>query len=98
MLIRPYFVSALHPNPAEVLVISMSDGSWTQLLANHPQVKKVTVVEIDPGYLKLVKEYPQVSSLLTDPKVEIHIDDGRRWLRRNPDQRFDVIMMNTSYS
>lgn len=97
MLIRPYFVSALHPNPKEVLVIGMSAGSWTQLLANHPQVEKVTVVEIDPGYLKLVKEYPQVSSLLTNPKVEIHIDDGRRWLRRNPDRHFDVIMMNTSY-
>jgi hypothetical protein len=75
----------------------MSAGSWTQILANHPQVEKVTVVEIDPGYMKLVKAYPQVSSLLTNPKVEIHIDDGRRWLRRNPDRHFDVVIMNTSY-
>lgn len=97
MLIRPYFISAIHPNPKEVLVIGMSAGAWTQILAHHPQVEKVTVVEINHGYLKLVREYPQVSSLLTNPKVEIHIDDGRRWLRRNPDRHFDVIVMNTTY-
>jgi spermidine synthase len=97
MLIRPYFISALHQHPKEILVIGMSAGSWTEVLANHPQAEKVTVVEIDPGYLTLAKEYPEVSGLLHNPKVEIHVDDGRRWLRRNPDRRFDVIVMNTSY-
>jgi spermidine synthase len=96
-LIRPYFISALHPDPKEILVIGMSAGAWTQILVNHPQVQKVTVVEIDHGYLKLIKEYPQVSSLLTNRKVEIHVDDGRRWLRRNPEKKFDAIVMNTSY-
>lgn len=96
-LVRPYFVSALHPNPKEVLVIGMSGGAWTQIAANHPQVEHVTVVEISHGYLKVVKAHPQVSSLLSNPKVEIHIDDGRRWLRRNPHRRFDVILMNTSH-
>jgi predicted membrane-bound spermidine synthase len=96
-LIRPYFISALHPDPKEVLMIGMSGGAWTQILLNHPQVQKVTVVEIDRGYLKLIKEYPQVASLLTNRHVEIHIDDGRRWLRRNPDKKFDAIVMNTSF-
>jgi spermidine synthase len=97
MLIRPYFISALHPHPKNVLVIGMSIGSWTQVLANHPQVEKVTVVEIDPGYLKLAARYPEVAGLLKNPKVEIHIDDGRRWLRRNSGEHFDVIVMNTSF-
>ena len=97
MMIRPYFISALHPHPREVLVIGMSAGAWTQILANHPRVEKVTVVEIDHGYLKLIQEYPQVSGLLTNSRVEIHIDDGRRWLRRNPDRHFDVIVMNTTH-
>ena len=96
-LVRPYFISARHPNPKTVLVIGMSGGAWTQILANHPQVEKVTVVEINNGYIKLIQEYPQVSSILTNSKVEIHIDDGRRWLRRNPAAHFDVIAMNTTY-
>lgn len=96
-LIRPYFISALHPAPKEILVIGMSAGAWTQILANHPQAERVTAVEINHGYLKIMARYPQVASVLSNPKVEIHIDDGRRWLRRNPDRQFDVIAMNTSY-
>lgn len=96
-LVRPYFISAIHPDPKAVLVVGMSGGAWTQILANHPQVETVTVVEISHGYLQLVGEYPQVSSILTNSKVEIHIDDGRRWLRRNPDRHFDVIVMNTTF-
>jgi spermidine synthase len=34
---------------------------------------------------------------LQDPRIHIHIDDGRRWLRRNPLTRFDVIVQNTTF-
>ena len=37
-----------------------------------------------------------VASLLHNPRVSIVIDDARRWLVRNPDARFDAIVMNTS--
>jgi hypothetical protein len=30
--------------------------------------------------------------------VEIVIDDGRRWLVANPNQKFDFILMNTTFS
>jgi hypothetical protein len=29
--------------------------------------------------------------------VEYVIDDGRRWLRRQPDRKFDLVVMNTIY-
>ena len=29
--------------------------------------------------------------------MTIHIDDGRRWLNRNPDVKFDLILQNTTY-
>ncbi|MBC7017922.1 hypothetical protein, partial [Salmonella enterica] len=35
--------------------------------------------------------------VLHDPKVDIVIDDGRRWLNRHPGERFDVIVMNTAW-
>jgi hypothetical protein len=78
-------------------MIGLASGSWAQVLANHPQVERLEIVEINPGYLRLIPEYPQVASLLKNPKVSIHIDDGRRWLRRNPATRFDVIVMNMTY-
>ena len=96
-LIRAYAISSFHPHPKNVLMIGLASGSWAQVIANHAQVEKLTIVEINPSYLELIRQYPQVSGLLLNPKVEIHIDDGRRWLVRNPSLKFDLIVMNTTY-
>lgn len=95
---RPFALSYFHPDPKEVLMIGLSSGSWAQVLANHPQVEHLTIVEINPGYLRLIRQVPEVASLLQNPKVHIDIDDGRRWLIRNPGRKFDAIVMNTSYN
>jgi SAM-dependent methyltransferase len=79
-------------------MVGLASGSWAQVVANHPQVEKMTVVEINPGYLRLIPQYPAVASLLTNSKVNIVIDDGRRWLVSNPAASFDVIVMNTTYN
>jgi predicted membrane-bound spermidine synthase len=97
IIIRPYALSALHPAPHRVLMIGLGSGSWAQVIANHPQVEGLTVIEINPGYLKLIPEHPSVATLLRNPKVHVVIDDGRRWLLRNPQARFDAILMNTSF-
>ena len=96
-LVRPYFISALHPQPRRVLVIGVSGGAWTQILANHPDVEEVIGVEISDAYLRIIAQYPSVSSLLTNPKVHFVIDDGRRWLRHYPQDKFDLVIMNTTH-
>jgi SAM-dependent methyltransferase len=73
----------------------MSGGAWTQVVANHPQVEKVTVIEINPGYFRVIRRYPDVAPLLRNPKVTIFIDDGRRWMIRNRGRKFDAILMDT---
>ena len=95
---RAYMLSAFHPDPEEVLVIGMSSGSWSMVLAEHPQVKRLTIVEINPGYLELLEEFDDVKGLPGHPKVEIVVDDGRRWLAANPDRKFDAIVSNTTYT
>jgi spermidine synthase len=97
MIARPFALSGLHPAPRHVLMIGLGSGSWAQVVANHPQLEELKVVEINPGYLKLIPQDPAVASLLGNPKVQITIDDGRRWLVRNPGQRFDAIVMNTTF-
>jgi spermidine synthase len=97
-IIRAYSLSYFHPDPKDVLMIGLSSGSWAQVIANHPQVERLTIIEINPGYLRLIRQFPEVASILQNPKVHIEIDDGRRWLVRNPDRKFDVIVMNTSYN
>ena len=95
---RPFALSYFHPSPREILIIGLSSGSWAHVIASHPKVEKVEIVEINPGYLRLIRKVPAVSGLLTNPKVHIEIDDGRRWLVRNPDRKFDVVVMNTTYN
>jgi spermidine synthase len=97
LLQRAFAVSLLHPDPEEVLLIGMSGGAWTQILANHPQVRKIVVVEINPGYVEVVRRYAAVAPLLRNPKVELVIDDGRRWMFSHRDRKFDLIVMDTTY-
>ncbi len=96
--IRPYFISAVHSDPKEVLVIGLSGGTWTQILASHPQVDSVTAVEINAAYSeRIIPKVASSKSILKNPKVEIIIDDGRRWLRRNPERKFDAVVINCTY-
>jgi hypothetical protein len=97
MLFRPFSIGLWHNAPREVLMIGLSTGAWAQVIANHPQVEKLTIVEINPGYLELIRKYDAVRTLLTNPKVNIVIDDGRRWLVRNRQRKFDVIVSNTTF-
>jgi spermidine synthase len=93
---RAYAVAGLHPRPREVLMIGLSTGSWASVIAQNPEVERLTVVEINPGYLSLIRQFPEVADVLQNPKIRIEIDDARRWLVRNPDRRFDVIVSNTT--
>lgn len=95
---RAFAVAAMHPSPKRVLMIGLSSGSWAQIISNLPGVESVTIIEINPGYMELIRKYDAVKSLLSNPKVQIVVDDGRRWLLRHGSERFDFISMNTSYN
>ncbi|HLJ28059.1 MAG TPA: spermidine synthase [Candidatus Angelobacter sp.] len=94
-LAPPFALGSFHSHPKEVLMIGAGIGSWAEIVANHPYLEKLTIVEINPGYLQLIPLYPQVAGLLRNSKAEIIIDDGRRWLLRNPEKKFDLLVMNT---
>jgi spermidine synthase len=94
---RLYLLSLLHPNPKRVLVVGMSTGAWTRAIEGFPTVTAIDVVEINPAYLSLTRMYPELAPLLDDSRLHVHIDDGRRWLKRHPDARYDLIVQNTTF-
>lgn len=96
MIDRAYLLYGLHPAPKRVLVIGLSSGAWTRIVGSMPGVERIDVVEINPGYVEMIRAYPQMAPLLDDPRLQLHIDDGRRWLRRSHVQ-FDLIVMNTTF-
>jgi spermidine synthase len=97
LIIRALALGAIHSHPKRILVIGLASGSWAQVIVNHPEAEYMDVVEINPAYLQLIPHYPVVSSLLTNPKVHVHVDDGRRWLIAHPDEKYDLIVANTTF-
>ena len=94
---RAFALGALAPAPRQVLMIGLATGSWARVVVAFPSVERLTIVEINPGYLDLMKLYAGGEALLANPKVRIVIDDGRRWLQRHPRESFDLVVQNTTW-
>jgi len=97
LIVRAFVATGLHPAPKRMLMIGLASGSWGQILANDPRVSQFDIVEINPGYLPLINQYPMVRSLPGNPKVHLFIDDGRRWLIAHPGEKYDLIVANSTY-
>jgi spermidine synthase len=97
LIVRALALSAIQPHPRRVLVIGLASGSWAQVIVNHPETTHMDIVEINPGYLSLIPQYSVVKSLLTNPKVSVYVDDGRRWLIAHPQEKYDLIVANSTY-
>jgi spermidine synthase len=94
---RAYLMATLHPAPKRVLVIGLSTGAWTKIIAGIPGIEHIDVVEINPAYATLVQQDPKLNDLFQDPRIHFHWGDGRRWLRANPTARYDLIFQNTTF-
>ena len=94
---RPLLLAALHPQPERVLVLGLSIGSWLALVNSFPEVKRIDVLEINPGYVQAAQTYPAQANALKDPRVNLIAGDGRRWLRLHPERQYDLIIMNTTW-
>jgi spermidine synthase len=92
----PLFV---HPNPKRVLVIGGGDGGTAREVIRHSSVEKCVMVEIDAMVVDACKEFiPQTASKLSDPKIELLIEDGLAYAKRMKDQneKFDVILVDST--
>lgn len=94
---RSYLLATMSSHTKNVLVVGMSTGAWTEVLRRNPNIEKITVVEINPQYVELIKKHPINSNILKDDRIEIIIDDGRKWIKKNQDKKFDLVMINTTF-
>lgn len=89
----PLFV---HPNPRRVLVIGGGDGGTLREVIRHPTVEKCTMVEIDEIVVNACKEFiPVTSSKLNDPKAELLIEDGVKFVKETK-EKFDVVIIDST--
>ena len=84
-----------HPSPRSLLLIGGGlNGSIAQAL-RHPTLERVDYVELDPAILDLAREYfpSQWLALRADPRVHVHVTDGRLFLKTTQ-STFDVVIVN----
>ncbi|MEV0962038.1 MULTISPECIES: polyamine aminopropyltransferase [unclassified Streptomyces] len=94
-LVRP----ALRQGPhAHVLVLGGGDGLAAREVLRHPGVRSVTVVELDPGMVRLARTDPALAALngqvYRDPRLRVVHADAFRWLRSAspPRHGYDVVV------
>jgi len=85
-----------HPDPRRVLVIGGGDGGALRRVLEYP-VAKATMVEIDGEVVRVSRELlPTIAGdAFTDPRGELLIDDGVKYLRETS-EHFDVILVDST--
>src|ERR1700704_4799501 len=73
-----------------VLIIGAGSGSDTAIGLKYGQVGHIDAVEIDPVIAGLGRKF-HPEQPFSDPRVSVHVDDGRSFLRKTTD-KFDLII------
>ncbi len=89
----PLFV---HSRPQRVLVIGGGDGGTVREVLRHPSVEHVRLVEIDQMVVDACREHlPATAACLSDPRVQVTIADGVRFVAET-DERYDVVLVDST--
>ncbi|MFF8635284.1 polyamine aminopropyltransferase [Streptomyces pilosus] len=87
---------AMHGPHDRVLVLGGGDGLAVREVLRHRGVRRVDVVELDAGVVRLARHDPALSALnghaLDDPRVRVTTADAFDWLRGAPPAAYDVIV------
>lgn len=84
-----------HPEPSRVLVVGGGDGGTVREVLKHDP-EHVDLVEIDRMVVDSAREYlPFVASALDDDRVEVHFEDGARWVQEHAGQ-YDVVLVDST--
>jgi spermidine synthase len=83
---------AVHPNLERALLIAYGAGNTARAMTDSRSPVSIDVVDLSADIIETNEViYPRASgSPLDDPRVTIHIDDGRYFLQTT-DKRFDMI-------
>lgn len=94
-LVQPAMRGGPH---ARVLVLGGGDGLAARQVLRHSGVRRVDIVEIDPGVVRLARSDPALSELnghvYRDPRVRVVHADAFHWLRGPHARRlpYDVVV------
>lgn len=92
-LVQPAMVA--HPSTRDVLILGGGEGATLREALKHHSVKAVVMVDIDRRVVEISREFvPELSSgAFEDPRVELVIGDGRKYVE-GCTRKFDVVIID----
>lgn len=79
-----------------VLVIGAGDGGTIRELTRYKTIEHIDMVEIDEMVIDVCKKYlKQTTCKLDDPRVDIHIADGLKYIRTKQNE-YDLIIVDST--
>lgn len=92
--IKTHIPVTLHPKPDNILVIGGSPGTLKEFL-KYP-VERIDFIELDPKVvdISLTLLDRKDRNVLKDQRINIIIEDGRKFIKRTKAPAYDLIVMN----
>jgi predicted membrane-bound spermidine synthase len=80
--------------PRSVLVIGFGVGNTTHAATLHPSIARVDVADLSPGVLRQADYFADANhGALKDPRVAVHVNDGRHHLQMQPPASYDLVTL-----
>ncbi len=90
-------VIQLHGKAENVLVIGGGDGGTIREILRYPNIKQVTMVEIDEAVIRASKEWlPTVSNEFSNPRLNLIVGDGIEFVKNAKQNSYDLIIIDGS--
>jgi len=83
---------------SNVLIIGGGDGGTVRECVKYSQISKIDLVEIDEEVIKISKRFLKEigGDAWNDKRLEVHVDDGVKWVQKTRDNFYDVILIDSS--
>ena len=85
----------IHPNPRSVCIVGGAEGATIREVAKYQDVNRIVMVDIDEELVNVCLQHLSSWSkgAYEDPRLELHIGDGRKFLEQTK-EIFDVIIVD----
>lgn len=85
---------SVNPDIKRVLLLGGGDGGTARELLKYDGIEKIDLVEIDEVVVNACKKFlPQTAACLDNPRVNVFIEDGLKFVRRAENQ-YDLILVD----
>lgn len=77
----------------DILIIGFGGGTTVETILMLNNTNSITCVELSKSIIKTSMKFNEIRRILEDPRLNLVIDDGRRFLH-STNQTYDIILVN----